>query len=423
VEARVSEAAQTASAIMVIAGRIAAGKHEVAERVVDRFRDEIADYHIVDDPSVLADVFSLALESLEMLTAGLQNGGEEVATRQLERVRDAGRRRVHQRVSLESALHAGRVWARVVWDAVLEETHIDRPEEREAALTIAGRLLRHTDLISTVVTGGYLDELSSRGLVRHDLLDAIIAGHGDSEIARRRAGALGVRLGENYVVVVIRAPEAHAEEPRQQPRAAQAVLDCVVQATRAQLRPADGGLIVGMRHGDVVALYPVAEPAEVDNVRRESAALLDALGIDVAVGMSGWHAGLSAITSAYEEALDAADIALASGIRGRAVALDEVLVDHILRSSSHADRILGETLRPVIEYDRAHSASLIATLRAYLDTRLNLTRTAKVLSVHPNTIVYRLRRITELSGRDPRSPEDLLVLSLAVKFEELRAPR
>jgi DNA-binding PucR family transcriptional regulator len=60
-------------------------------------------------------------------------------------------------------------------------------------------------------------------------------------------------------------------------------------------------------------------------------------------------------------------------------------------------------------------------LRTYLDAGLNLTRTAKALFVHPNTVVYRLRRIRELSGRDPRSPDDVLILSLAIKFDELRS--
>jgi DNA-binding PucR family transcriptional regulator len=41
--------------------------------------------------------------------------------------------------------------------------------------------------------------------------------------------------------------------------------------------------------------------------------------------------------------------------------------------------------------------------------------------VHPNTVEYRLRRIRELSGRDPRNPDDLLILSLAIKFDELRS--
>jgi DNA-binding PucR family transcriptional regulator len=64
----------------------------------------------------------------------------------------------------------------------------------------------------------------------------------------------------------------------------------------------------------------------------------------------------------------------------------------------------------------------VTTLRTYLDAGLNVTRTARALFVHPNTIEYRLRRIRELSGRDPRNPDDLLILSLAIKFDELRSP-
>jgi len=38
--------------------------------------------------------------------------------------------------------------------------------------------------------------------------------------------------------------------------------------------------------------------------------------------------------------------------------------------------------------------------------------------VHPNTVVYRLRRIKELSGRDPHDPDDLLLLYLGLKLIE-----
>jgi DNA-binding PucR family transcriptional regulator len=36
--------------------------------------------------------------------------------------------------------------------------------------------------------------------------------------------------------------------------------------------------------------------------------------------------------------------------------------------------------------------------------------------VHANTVVYRLRRVRELTGRDPHDPDDLLLLSLGLKL-------
>jgi sugar diacid utilization regulator len=282
-------------------------------------------------------------------------------------------------------------------------------------------MLSQIDQISTVAADAYLDEVSDRGLLRRELMDALVTGRGDTEMARRRAGALGLRLAENYVVIVLRASGVDPEDTRRQSLSTQVALDHIVHATRRRLHPAVGSLMVGMRHGDIVVLYPVSGPDGVAEVRCECAALVDALGADVRAGMGGWHAGLAATASGYREALDAADIAEAKGIRNRAVALDEVLVDHIFRSSPYADRILAETMRPVIEYDRAHGGSFVTTLRAYLEAGLNLTRTAKALFVHPNTVEYRLRRIRELTGRDPRSPDDLLILSLAIRFDELRS--
>jgi DNA-binding PucR family transcriptional regulator len=211
------------------------------------------------------------------------------------------------------------------------------------------------------------------------------------------------------------------EEAHEQPMGTRVVLDRIVASTRNHLQPSAGTLLAGLHLRDVVVLYPVSGPAEVAAVKRGCEALANSLAVDVSVGMSGWHAGLKAVRTAYEEALDAADIAAATGIRGRAVVLEEVLIEHLLRSSRHADRILAEALQPLVEYDRAHQAALVATLRAYVDTRLNLTRSAELLDVHPNPVVYRLRRIRELSGRDPYDVEDLVVLSLALKARDLRA--
>jgi DNA-binding PucR family transcriptional regulator len=100
--------------------------------------------------------------------------------------------------------------------------------------------------------------------------------------------------------------------------------------------------------------------------------------------------------------------------------LEDVLVDHMLRGSTHAQRILVNTMNPLVEYDRQHGADLVATLQAYVGTRFNLTKSGELLSVHPNTVVYRLRRIHELARRDPYDADDLLVLWLGLKVIDLR---
>jgi len=53
--------------------------------------------------------------------------------------------------------------------------------------------------ISTIATHAYLDELTDRGLLRRDLLDALLTAKGDGGGALRLARMLRVRLAENYV--------------------------------------------------------------------------------------------------------------------------------------------------------------------------------------------------------------------------------
>jgi sugar diacid utilization regulator len=405
-------------AIRAIAARLASHKAELARRVVDCSVREIVDYGIPDDRNLHQEEFNAALAHVEVLVASLESG-EPVPDEYLERLRQLAARRLHQGVPLEAFLHANRLWETVCWDGVLALAHTDIPEEREAALEIGSHVLRLADRIATAVTHGYLDEVTDRGLLRRDLLDALLTAKGGGNGTTRLARMLHLRLAEHYVVVVLRGEGVEIGEARAQPPAARSTLDRIVEETRRNVRPQAGSLLTGMRNGDLVVLYPALAATDLTAVRQDCEALAAALGADVHIGISGWHEGISAIGIAYAEAKEAVEIASTRRIQGHAVGLEDVLIDSLLHSSEPGQRILRDTLGPLLSYDEARRAALVPTLRAYLDARLNITRSAAALFVNPNTVVYRLRRIKELSGRDPHDPDDLLVLSLALKLADL----
>ena len=413
-------------AIRAIAARLEERKDDLAWSMVERYRDEVVDYRLAEESFLRDDVYPVTLDAIETLIDTMVSGVPPDDA-SFEPARKAAMRRVHQGVAMESFLHAVRILGQTLWEAVLEASIVEVPEEREAALEVAGYVMRHTDALSTAVAASYSAEAqgvsSDRAVLRRDLLDALIAGQGDSEQIRRLARSLRVRLGESYVVVVIRAAEFGGGEHHELPLTTRVALRRLVEAARKHLKPPEGTLLVGMRQGEVVALYPTAQPIELETIKQECDALAGALAErEGRLGFSSWHEGMSAIATGYAEARDAVEIAIGSGIAGRAVGFNDVLIDHMVRSSPHGDRILDQTVRPLAEYDRDRQGDLVKTLRVYLDSGFNLTRAAETLCVHPNTVVYRLRRVKDLTGRDPYEPDDLLLLLLGLKLTELSAP-
>ena len=60
-------------------------------------------------------------------------------------------------------------------------------------------------------------------------------------------------------------------------------------------------------------------------------------------------------------------------------------------------------------------------MRVFVEADLNLRVTAERLQVHPNTAQYRLGRIEERTGRNPRHIADLLDLLVAIALDDARA--
>jgi DNA-binding PucR family transcriptional regulator len=60
--------------------------------------------------------------------------------------------------------------------------------------------------------------------------------------------------------------------------------------------------------------------------------------------------------------------------------------------------------------------ALLQTLREYLDRFGDVGAAAQALQTHPNTVRYRLRRITELTGMDLEDPSERLMASLQLRL-------
>ncbi|WP_426995681.1 PucR family transcriptional regulator [Pseudarthrobacter sp. N5] len=84
-------------------------------------------------------------------------------------------------------------------------------------------------------------------------------------------------------------------------------------------------------------------------------------------------------------------------------------------------RLLG----PVFEYERGRQPDLILTLKTFLDSQRSWQKTAAALFTHRQTIIYRIRKISELTGLDMTETSTLAQLWFALQIHEamdLRGP-
>ena len=76
-----------------------------------------------------------------------------------------------------------------------------------------------------------------------------------------------------------------------------------------------------------------------------------------------------------------------------------------------AEQVLGA----VQAYDAAHETGLVPSVRVWLEHDRQTDRAARALHIHPNTLLYRIRRFEHLSGRSLASTESLAEVWLAMR--------
>jgi DNA-binding PucR family transcriptional regulator len=106
----------------------------------------------------------------------------------------------------------------------------------------------------------------------------------------------------------------------------------------------------------------------------------------------------------------------------RPVLADELMVERVLAGDATARRALIDRIyRPL----SAAGKSLFQTATAYLDGGGGLESTARVLFIHPNTVRYRLGRISTVTGYDLSQPREASTVRVALAVGRLdgSAPR
>ncbi|MEV8507156.1 helix-turn-helix domain-containing protein [Actinoplanes sp. NPDC051475] len=240
--------------------------------------------------------------------------------------------------------------------------------------------------------------------VRGELLEDLLSRRVDDPVrVRQRARRLGVDLDVAHVLVVLACP------PRQRDRAAQ---------WSAAHAAACGGL-AAQRDGNVTLLVGGEHPG--DAARRMVRELGAYLGSPVTGGGAGPLTGPQDVPSAYAEAQRCASALSALGRTGDGASAAELgFVGLLVGADRDVGAFVGDTLGPLLEYDRRRGTALVRTLESYFESGASAVRAAEALHVHVNTVTQRIARIGQVLGADWHRPDRGLELQLALRLHRLQ---
>ena len=145
--------------------------------------------------------------------------------------------------------------------------------------------------------------------------------------------------------------------------------------------------------------------------------------VPLPAGFSSFHTRLSGIQQAFTESLQALHLPASTEAPQSYLNL---LPLQMMGAINPGDRhtLIDNLLQPLIAYDQAHDANLLATLSAYLEQEGNVSATAKTLFLHRNTMIGRLHKIKELLQLELTDSRENLLLKLALlarQFEQQTA--
>jgi purine catabolism regulator len=144
--------------------------------------------------------------------------------------------------------------------------------------------------------------------------------------------------------------------------------------------------------------------------------VLERLGRGCTVGVSNPLLDPARTPSAASEAL----WALASAtVESPTVTYEDASPLPALHSQEEAQALVSRVLGPLIEYDEANGTDLVASLASFLATQRSWQRCAERLHVHRQTVIYRMRRVEQITGRTLSETEDISILWLALRAHEI----
>lgn len=243
-----------------------------------------------------------------------------------------------------------------------------------------------------------------------------------------RAREAGWDLSAHHTVALLRIPDyvdlvrSRAWTDAQASEMESIVLDILEQHARSRgwwaygVAPEPGTFLVVLRHPD----RPVWSTDEVRQLLLEAIQRVRKSGHDLPLsgGVGTTDRGIDGLRRSYRNAKHSLHLGYA--LRGSAavVTAEEIGPERYLYGwyrSEDAQALIEALLGPVFKLPPNQRAAMLETVEALVRARGDVSRAAEILSLHRNTVRYRLNQFEKRTGIDVSDPQNFYLLGLALR--------
>jgi len=331
-------------------------------------------------------------------------------------------RRARQQFPLAGSLNAYRLAHKGYWE-VMRDSVSRSPaaeiEKTDCLMILSEFLLEFFDRVSGVMTDGYIAEeklmTARRSRAHVALIEDLLHGRqpGDLE-ARALSERCGIGAGAHLAVAIGRirpAGNGHAAERDGE-------LERLSEFFQQALAAPALGMLIDIRKDEVLAIIAGGDGTSkrvLEAFGAMAAQLKSQLNAVARIGISLDAADITAMPQACQEAERAVEFTQSTRpiMHFADIDLMEFLVR---RPDAAALRLIPDWAGRFMDVDSGRSGELTRTISQFADCNFNVKRTARLLDLHTNTVYFRLNRIRELTGIDPRSYSGLSLLLTTVRM-------
>lgn len=140
--------------------------------------------------------------------------------------------------------------------------------------------------------------------------------------------------------------------------------------------------------------------------------------VEITWGVGDARIEMEAFEARFTEAKQALLLGIGRLGKGSRIFFTDTRIDRVLfkiGEDPELRTLIDDYAAPLVSYDQLREIDLLGTFVAYQRNQNNVSQTARVLHLHRQSLLYRLRKIEALTGLSLANPDDVFLLDLSIR--------